>query len=254
MSVDFSIKIANRIVEIKANYESTRDFCQEYITESPRDFTVEISEKDIAFEKEMNRKEAETEGIECIEYSDAYMETLALYRKISTELIDYDTLLFHGSAVSVDGVAYIFTAKSGTGKSTHAGMWRKYFGDRAQMINDDKPLLQIDSDGVTVFGTPWNGKHRLGDNISAPVKAIAILERDLTNHISQIDKKEALPMLIQQSFRPMDVNRLMKAMALIDKLGDGVKLYRLGCNMDSEAVTVSYNGMNEGGKESEIKG
>ncbi len=83
----------------------------------------------------------------------------------------YDTVLFHGSALAIDGDGYLFTAKSGTGKSTHTRLWRERFGDRVVMINDDKPLLHIDAGSVIAYGTPWNGKHRLGTNASVPLRA-----------------------------------------------------------------------------------
>ena len=77
----------------------------------------------------------------------------------------------------MDGQAVLFTAKSGTGKSTHTKLWRDLFGERAVMVNDDKPLLRILKDGVLVCGTPWDGKHRLSTNCALPLKAICILER-----------------------------------------------------------------------------
>ena len=98
-------------------------------------------------------------------------------------MISYDTILFHGSVIAVDGIGYLFTAKSGTGKSTHTRLWREYFGDRAAMVNDDKPLLKITDSSVIAYGTPYNGKHRLGTNISVPLKAICILTRAADNHI-----------------------------------------------------------------------
>ena len=67
----------------------------------------------------------------------------------------------------------MFTAPSGTGKSTHARLWREAFGERVVMINDDKPLLLVRPEGVTVYGTPFRGKHGLGGDRSAPLRAIA---------------------------------------------------------------------------------
>lgn len=57
-------------------------------------------------------------------------------------ILDYDGILLHSSAISVDNEAYLFTANSGTGKSTHCALWMKYFRDRAVMINDDKPVIK----------------------------------------------------------------------------------------------------------------
>ena len=178
-------------------------------------------------------------------YSDEYLETLAVYRKIAAGLLERDTLLFHGSVIAVDGVAYLFTAKSGTGKSTHTRLWQKQFGDRAVMINDDKPLLRLDEEGVTVYGTPWDGKHHRSTNTACPLKAICILTRSEVNHIQTMDKKNALPMLCQQSYRPADPAALRKTLSLVDRLGRSVKLYKLNCNMEPEAAQVAYDGMNE---------
>ena len=156
-----------------------------------------------------------------------------------------DTFLFHGSAVAVDGAAYLFTARSGTGKSTHTRLWREMLGDRAVMVNDDKPLIRLTEDGAVVYGTPWNGKHRLGTNISVPLKAVCILERAKQNTIRAITREEAFPMLIQQSYRPLDPAALAKTLSLVDRLSRTVSLYRLGCNMDPEAAELSYNIMKE---------
>ena len=209
--------------------------CQSYLTDSSAQWTVQVSQQDIDFE----RSRADLPG-----YSDAYLETLAVYRKITERMPVYDTFLFHGSAIAVDGAAYIFTAKSGTGKSTHARLWREMLGERAVMVNDDKPLIRVHPDGAaTVYGTPWDGKHHLSSNIAVPVRAICILERAHENRIREIGKAEALPMLLQQTYRPADPAALAKTLSLIDRLN--VKLYRLGCNMEKEAAEVSYNAMKE---------
>ena len=112
------------------------------------------------------------------------------------------------------------------------------------MVNDDKPLIKVHPDGAaTVYGTPWDGKHHLSSNIAVPVRAICILERAQENRIREISKAEALPMLLQQTYRPADPAALAKTLTLIDRLK--VKLYRLGCNMEKEAAEVSYNAMKE---------
>lgn len=246
MLISFNIAIANKVVGITACYDSIFNLCRDYLTDMSCDFHVAVSEKDIQYERDKSVSETDFNGTEVQKFSDSYLETLAVYRKIATAMLDYDTLLFHGSAIAVNGEAYLFAAKSGTGKSTHTRLWREYFGDRAVMINDDKPLLKIVDNRIYVCGTPWNGKHRLSSNAIFPLKAITILERDNTNHISRIDKKTALPMLIQQSFRPKEAEKLTKVLTLIDRIGNYTALYRLGCNMQPDAAMVSYYGMNEG--------
>ncbi len=154
----------------------------------------------------------------------------------------YDTILFHGSVIAVDGYAYMFTATSGTGKSTHAALWRKLLGERAVMVNDDKPLLHI-GETTTAYGTPYDGKHRLSNDISVPLKAVCILERSSENHIETISKSDAYPMLLQQVYRPNDVFALRKTLTLLDKMACNVKFFRLGCNMDISAAELSYGFM-----------
>ena len=237
-------KIADKIIEIDSLYEKVHEYCKDYLVPDKNvDFTVKITPDDIVYERERNERTAEIEGRRSYNSSDEYLEELAAYRKIAEKMPDYDTFLFHGSCIAVDNEAYLFAAVSGTGKSTHARLWRDYFGERAVIVNDDKPLLRVDDAGVTVFGTPYNGKHRLGSNISVPLKAICILTRDETNHIERITKKQAYATLLQQTYRPADPVQLAKTMALLDRLSDRVKLYLLGCNMDTEAAKISYEGM-----------
>ncbi|MDD6082904.1 MAG: hypothetical protein PUB89_08720 [Oscillospiraceae bacterium] len=162
-------------------------------------------------------------------------------------MLSYDTILFHGSVIAVDGFGYLFTAKSGTGKSTHTRLWRENFGDRAVMVNDDKPLLRITKEGVTAYGTPWDGKHRLSTNTSVPLKGICILERAAKNHIIRLDIKEQLrsayPMIVQQTHKSSNPANALKTMELIDRLMEAVPIYRLSCNMEPTAAKVAYEGM-----------
>ncbi|MBR4404168.1 MAG: hypothetical protein IKT10_03550, partial [Clostridiales bacterium] len=226
---------AGKTVEVNSLNEAVHNYCAAYITDAPADFVVTTTQEDIDYE----RSRAEIPGL-----SDGYLEELAVYRKISEKMPYYDTILFHGSVVAVDGVAYLFTAASGTGKSTHVALWRKLFGERAVMVNDDKPLLHI-GDEVTAYGTPYDGKHKLSNRIAVPLKAICILERASANSIVPVTKSEAYAMLIQQAYRPNDVFALQKTLELVDKMADKVGLYKLSCNMDIEAAQVAYDGMNK---------
>lgn len=218
-------------------------FFKDYLTDAPADIQVITSMDDIVYERNRAAREDRLEGIPLRRFPDQYLETLAIYRKIAVEMLRHDTLLFHGSAISVDGEGFLFTAKSGTGKSTHTRLWREMFGDRAVMVNDDKPLLKIEDDRVMVCGTPWDGKHCLGTNIMVPLKGLCILTRAEENHIQRISASEAMPMLLQQSFRPDDPVAVAKLLGLLEKMAQRVGLYRLGCNMDPEAAAVAYQGM-----------
>ncbi len=235
-------KIAEHVIEICSLYENVHNYCKDYLTKEPAEFSVIISQEDIELERQKSNQEFLYEGLKLPNFSDAELEVTAVYRKIAVKMLDYHTFVFHGSVISVDGQAFLFTAKSGTGKSTHTRLWRELLGERAVMVNDDKPLIQV-GETVTVFGTPYNGKHRLGCNMSAPLKAICILTRAEENHIERITKSEAYTMLLQQVYRPQDSVRMMQTLTLIDMLAEKVELYRLGCNMDISAAKLAYHTM-----------
>lgn len=252
---NFIIKLAGQYFEICPVCDYIREYCKDYIVDHAvaaklADGSVEtpchcigISRSDIDFEREKSAREDIKEGIPIRQFSDAYLETLAVYRKIADILLSCDTLLFHGSVIAVDGEGYLFTAKSGTGKSTHTRLWREYFGERAVMVNDDKPLLQITGFGVTAYGTPWDGKHRLSTNIAVPLKGICILTRDTTNHIEPSEPHAVYPLIVQQTNRSLSADGMKKTLSLIDRMLNVVPVYRLGCNMDIEAAKVVYEGM-----------
>lgn len=244
--IDFTIGVAGCAAGVRAMFDSTRDFCAEYLCDAEPDFSVAIDAEDLRMERERSAHTDQLEGRAVRRFPDDYLETLAMQRKLAEALFGYDTLLFHGSVVAVDGQAYLFTAKSGTGKSTHTRLWREMLGDCAVMINDDKPFLRMENGRVTAYGSPWNGKHRLGANISAPLRAVCILERGEVNEIHPIVPAEALPMLMQQSHRPSDRSNFQKYMELIGALADGTKFYRLACNMDPSAAKVAFEGMKKG--------
>ena len=236
-------KIADKMIEVVSIYEKVHNYCKDYAAVGRADFTVTTTQEDIDFETQRELRCAEREGRPPLDSPDDYREELAVYRKIAEKCPDWDTVLFHGSVIAVDGQGFLFTAKSGTGKSTHTRLWREYFGDKAVMVNDDKPLLKITDSGVTAYGTPYNGKHRLGCNMSVPLKAVCILTRGEKNSIVRIDKSEAYAMLLQQVYRPMKTLQMAKTLRLLDELAAKVELYRLACNMDIEAAEVAYNGM-----------
>ena len=231
-------------VSFTSLYDEVHDLCSEYRTDVKTPvFCISTDKDDISFERSRSASSDEKEGIAVREFSDSYLETLAVYRKIAEKLPEYDAFLFHGSCIAVDGEGYLFTAKSGTGKSTHARLWRELLGDRAVMINDDKPIIRFTGDELRIYGTPWDGKHRLSTNISVPLKAICILERDAENSIEKISFRDCYSMLLQQSYRPFSNSSLAKHMMLIDRLENMAGFYRLKCNMDIEAAKTSYEAM-----------
>ena len=239
----FRIKIAGTVFQVRSLFESTRDYCRQYLTEEEAECTIETCREDLDFEQKKAREEAELEGFRYRNFPDPYLERTAIQRKAAEFLFRRDVLVFHGSVVAVDGQGYLFTAKSGTGKSTHTRFWRQVFGDRAIMVNDDKPFLRFTQEGVLVCGSPWSGKHGLDTNITVPLQGICILERGTENRIRRITPKEALFMLLQQSNRPLDPALMPKYLEMVDILANSVPLWQMECNLAPEAATVAHSAM-----------
>lgn len=239
-------RFADHTVEISSLHPYVHRMCGDYRTEDSPELFLSVSQSDIDGERRRSAEEALAGSARDRSGSDAYLETLAVYRKIAEGLIEDGVLLFHGSAVAVDGACYLFAAKSGTGKSTHARLWRELLGQRAVMVNDDKPLLKISGAGVTVYGTPWDGKHHLSRNISVPLRAVCILERGTVNSMEPVSAKEAWPLLWRQSYRPSDPEKLKRTMVMTDTLSKTVRLYRLRCTPDIQAARLAYETMRKG--------
>ena len=165
-------RIAGIPVTITTNHMYLHDRCRAYLTEDSPAVEVVVVPGDIEYEREAARREAEAEGIPCPSYGEEIYEFTAAYRKIAEAYAGMGRFLMHGSVVAVDGEAFLFTAKSGTGKSTHTRLWRERFGERAVMVNDDKPLLRVpgadrqeDRQRTSAAGRIPDGAEAVGDHL-----------------------------------------------------------------------------------------
>ncbi len=195
---ELRISLAGVPIGIRCKYRENRIFLRDYETDEEPLFTIEPCKEDLRQSKadfdRMDREEGNSirYGTPKHNRSEKFLENNAIHAMIADKLVEHNVLLVHGSALCMDGEGYIFMAASGTGKSTHAELWRRKYGDRVFMINDDKPLIKIEGSSVSVWGTPWDGKHHLSRNTSVPLKAIVDLYRDDCNHIEPMDKADAL--------------------------------------------------------------
>lgn len=234
-------RIAEHNIGIESQFPVVHRFCAAYRTEGVPELTLSVTAEELEEDQRSLRAASPSEA-EPWRFTPEYSALSLLYKKLAERLPFWNMVVLHGSAIAVDGQCYVFCAKSGTGKSTHTRLWRELLGARAFMVNDDKPILHIFPDGsAEVYGTPWDGKHRLSTDTHVPLKAICLLERSEINTIRQISKRDAYPMLLQQFYRPYDPAAMEKSLDLVDRLD--VKLYRLGCNMEPGAAELSYQTM-----------
>lgn len=148
--------------------------------------------------------------------------------------------VLHGSAIAYKGRGVIFSAPSGTGKSTHTGFWKQCFGEDVIFVNDDKPALRFEQEAVYMYGTPWSGKTDLNTNIRVPLHAVVFVERGEKNAVRRLALTESIYYLQSQVIQPYHDAKV--GSALIDRMievATRVPVYMLTCNMDPEAAYVA---------------
>ena len=240
---EFRMRVAGATCAVSALFECTPAFFRPYLTDGEADFSAVITPEDIAFESNALYEEALQEGFRVRKFTDPFLERAAIQRKFAEFLFERGTLLLHGSTVAVYGKAYLFTARCGTGKSTHTRLWCQAFGDQAVMVNDDKPFIAVTENGIFASGSPWSGKHGLDTNITVPLGGICLLERGAENQIKKARKETLLPMLLTQSYKPLEDTKAQRFLDLVERLAEAVPLWQMQCTKDIEAAHIAYAAM-----------
>lgn len=169
-----------------------------------------------------------------------HMETASQFY---SRLLEHNGMMLHASCVVLDGEAYLFSAPSGTGKSTHTQLWLKRFGDRAFILNDDKPALRWIDGTCYAYGTPWSGKTSLNRNERAVLRGIGILQRSDVNFAERLSGTAAIFGVLDQTIRPYAKSQMQTLLVCIDKLVAGGFVYRVGVNMEPDAAETVYRVM-----------
>ena len=238
---EFLLGIAGQVAAVTSLFESTPHHFSKYLTDRQPDFSIRITDADLRFEQADADAEAAEEGFRQRNFPAPFLERAAILRKFAEFLLNRNILLAHGSAVAVDGQGYLFTARSGTGKSTHTRLWRECFCDRAVMVNDDKPFLELTGSGVLLHGSPWSGKHGLDTNTCVPLKGICLLERGRENIIRPATPEQLRELL--RGFRPQSPEQAAEYEALLTQLLQQVPLWHLECNKEPDAARLAHAAM-----------
>ena len=240
--MELNIRVANRNILIHGVYPGLYNLCRPYWAEENA-----APDAEIRIDEDMVRAEAErirqTDGQSLTEKS---AEKLLVHRLVSEAMLSFDTLLMHGAVVALDGAAYMFTAKSGTGKTTHIQNWLENIGG-AYVVNGDKPFLIVGKDGVLACGSPWAGKENLHTNTAVPLKSIVLLERAKENRMERISFFQAFPTLLQQAHRPDDPEKMRQTLRLLQRMNPAVSFWRFQCNnFKDDCLDVAYNALVKG--------
>ena len=235
----FVMEIADVPFEVQPIFESTRAYCAAYLTEREAEYQVSVCREELIEEQRLLDLEADEEGLKRRKFSEMFLERSVIQRKVAQCLLERSVLLMHGSTVAVDGQAYLFTAPCGTGKSTHTRLWREVFGNRAVMVNDDKPFLRIGDGEVLAYGSPWSGKHGLANRVCFPLKGICVLRRGAENRICRAEDG-AFTEFLRHQIQPEGDERVP---GLLVKLMEYVPVWEMACNRERDAARVSFVAM-----------
>lgn len=232
--MNFIVKLADKYIEVNSVYPELKNFLKDYlVTSEAPDFSITLTEKDILEEREMATDS---------NFSDTYLETLATLRKLAEILPSHNRILMHGASITYGEHAYLFTAPSGTGKSTHIRLWKKFLGEDVNIVNGDKPFISLDEEPF-IYGNPWAGKENWHKNRRAPLKSICFVQRGTVNSIREIAPDECLTLLFKQVYLPCNSDAAGLTLELIDTLVRKVPLYVLTCDMSEEAVQCSFEAL-----------
>lgn len=150
------------------------------------------------------------------------------------------TIKIHASVTELDGKALIFLGKSGTGKSTHSSLWRKFIPG-CTLLNDDEPLIRVfDNKPMRVYGAPWSGSTPCYRNEWAEVVAFVHLYQSPDNKLTKLKNIQALSSLYSSTaVLRSDKENKDKVMDVVSEVLQQAPVYRLDCRPDEEAVLLT---------------
>ena len=227
-------EIAGLRISIKNRCKYTEAFCEKYLSAdqiSPFDLEVSVTREEFYEEKKFSG-----------EYSDGYIENVCLYRAICRRLPALNRMLLHAAILEYEDNGYAFLGRSGTGKSTHTGLWLKHING-CKIVNGDKPILEYKNGGFIAYGTPWMGKEGLGYNTGVPLKGLCFLEQAKENSVVKLTPAEAALRIFVQILLPEDETNAARTLELTDKLVTEIPCYLLKCDVSEEAVQKSFEAL-----------
>lgn len=224
----FHISIAGLTAAVQTELSDAQTFFQDYLTTHP---TADFSAVGGGAEAAQRIQEG---------LSASSAELLSLHRSIAEQLPQFDRLLVHGAAIEYKGKGFLFTAPSGTGKSTHIRLWRQYIGKDVGIVNGDKPIIDLSGEVPLICGSPWAGKESWQRPVQVPLEAIVCLQRGASDTICRVSPDQWLIPLMGQIYRPHNAEALRRTLDLTDRLLRSVSVYRLECTPTEAAVRAAF--------------
>ena len=152
-------------------------------------------------------------------------------------LLENDALILHSAGIIVNGRAILFSAPSGTGKTTQTDLWHRYAKDEVIDLNGDRAVLQKTADGWMACGFPIYGSVKRCNQCAVPIESIVMIRQSPTDRVSEMSDMEKFSQLYSQVTVPSaDVNYTMRAMDLLEEMTRNVRIIQLDCTMNESAV------------------
>lgn len=173
---------------------------------------------------------------EILKYDTTFTSLFALEKKMA----ERNALILHSSSIHYGDEAVLFSAPSGTGKSTQADQWKKYRGNTT--INGDRNLLAKYDGRWHMLGWPVCGSSEICHNEKHPVKAIVMLEQAKTDSIVRLNGMQAYSRVFPQiTCGRWDKKKALHVMDLTEKLISEVPVFLLKCTISENAVLILEN-------------
>lgn len=164
-------------------------------------------------------------------YEVVFLSLLAFERR----LMSRPCLILHCAYTEYQGKAMLFSAPSGTGKTTQAGLWERYRGSRT--VNGDKALLEYNGTTWTANGWPVCGTSEICENKTLPVGCIVMLSQAKMNQAWRLQPAEAFKSLYGQiTMNRWDQEGTGQKLDLLEQLVGKVPVYHLACDISEDAV------------------
>ena len=145
--------------------------------------------------------------------------------------------VIHSASILHNGNAWLFSALSGTGKSTHTNIWHKLYG--TPFLNGDLNLLAFDEGRPVVKGIPWCGTSGICTTEMYPLGGIFLLARNQNNYIEEMEPGAGVLGIQMRFISPKwNAKQAADSIDFARHIVEAAKVARLHCNMEDEAAEV----------------
>lgn len=184
-------------------------------------------------------KEISANRVELTFYGDNLCLEIGLlefsYMATERQLIFAEAMVLHSSFIVQNGKAILFTAPSGTGKSTQADLWERYRGSK--IMNGDRSLLVKTEEGWRVLGYPFSGSSGMNHNGMFEIAAIVMIHQANENVANDCNVLQGFKRIYPEIIRNYwNLEFENKTIELLNDLLPSIRLITLGCNMKEDAV------------------